>query len=149
MYPVLNFPPYEPEVVQLRNKPHLFDPVRKKWVVATPEEWVRQHVIRYLSENLGYPLSHMAIECSLKVNRLAKRADIVVYDHHLKPAILVECKAPSVKMDMKVLEQAARYNLAFRVPVVFVTNGITHYAASIDFETGNTKTISSLPLWKS
>lgn len=149
MYPLLNLPSFKLEVALHRNKPHLFDPARKKWVVATPEEWVRQHVIRYLAENLGYPLSHMAVECSLKLNRLAKRADIVVYDHQFKPVILVECKAPTVKMDVKVLEQVARYNLVFRVPFLFVTNGITHYAASIDFETGTTEPIGSIPAWKS
>lgn len=149
MYPLLNFPSFGIEVAYHRNKPHLFDPVRKKWVMATPEEWVRQHVIRYFAENLGYPLSHMAVECSLKLNRLAKRADIVVYDHQFKPAILVECKAPSVKMDTKVLEQVARYNLVFQVPVLFVTNGLTHYAASVDFASGNTEAIASIPVWKS
>lgn len=114
------------------EKPVIFDPVRKKWVRLIPEEWVRQNTIRYLQEVLGYPLSHMAVEKSLRLNRLTKRADILIYDSRFNPMLLIECKAPDVVLNAKVMEQISRYNLIFKVPWLFVTNGMKHFCSQID-----------------
>ena len=106
----------------------IFDPCRKKFVALSPEEWVRQHLIRFLNEEKGFPLSSMLIEHSLKLNNTTKRSDLLIYNRDLKPLLIAECKAPSIKLDQKVLDQALRYNLVFGVKYVILTNGIHHYS---------------------
>ena len=128
----LSFPDYLFTLKHDKGKTFILDPVRKKYVKLTPEEWVRQHVITHLSEALKYPLSHMCIEKSLQINELSKRADILVYNKDFQPALIVECKAPGITLTNIVFEQVSRYNLAFRVPWLLITNGISHFAAHID-----------------
>lgn len=123
----------------------VFDPVRKRWVALTPEEWVRQHVLNYLVHELGCPASLISVEHAIALNRLAKRADLVVHDRAARPLLLVECKAPHVPMDQRVLEQVARYNLVFRVPYLFVTNGLVHYACRIDRASGTVDFLGNIP----
>ncbi|MBS1581814.1 MAG: type I restriction enzyme HsdR N-terminal domain-containing protein [Bacteroidetes bacterium] len=123
----------------------VFDPVRKRWVALTPEEWVRQHVLNYLVHELGCPASLISVEHAIALNRLAKRADLVVHDRAARPLLLVECKAPHVPMDQRVLEQVARYNLVFRVPYLFVTNGLVHYACRIDRTSGTVDFLGNIP----
>jgi len=118
----LNFPEYG---FRLREG-QIFDPARKRFVALTPEEWVRQHVIRYLVEE-GYPLSLMAVEAEINVYALKKRMDILVYGKDGKPLLIVECKAPSVKIDQGVFDQLARYNLRAGAPYFFLSNGHNHY----------------------
>lgn len=123
----------------------VFDPVRRRWVALTPEEWVRQHVLNYLVHELGCPASLISVEHTIALNRLAKRADLVVHDRAAKPVLLVECKAPHVPMDQRVLEQVARYNLVFRVPYLFITNGLVHYACRIDRASGTVDFLGNIP----
>ncbi len=145
MYPVLNYPAFDISIEYTGGKPYIFDPVRKKWILLTPEEWVRQHTIRYLSEVLGYPLSHLAVECSLKLNRLSKRADILAYDPHFTPTLLVECKSFNVNLKQQVMEQVSRYNLIFKVPWLLVTNGLVHFGAYVNHHDSTTAFVSSIP----
>lgn len=114
-------------------------------MALTPEEWVRQHVLNYLVHELGCPASLISVEHTIALNRLVKRADLVVHDRAAKPLLLVECKAPHVPMDQRVLEQVARYNLVFRVPYLFVTNGLVHYACRIDRTSGTVDFLGNIP----
>jgi predicted type IV restriction endonuclease len=137
----LNFPAYE-----FRLKPgEIFDPARKKFVTLTPEEWVRQHVIRYLNEDRGYPLSLMAVEVQLEINKLKKRMDILVHGRDLKPILIVECKAPSVKITQETFDQAARYNLSAGADYFFITNGLTHFFCKSDRESASYHFLKELP----
>lgn len=128
----LNFPSYPFRLKSNENKTLIFDIVRKKYVVLTPEEWVRQHVIFYLTQEKKYPLSLIAVEKQLKINSMVKRSDIVIFNPDGTPEILVECKAPSVNISQQTFDQIARYNLAMKSTYLMVTNGLNHYYCQID-----------------
>ena len=115
-----------------KGKTEIFDTVRKKWLLLTPEEWVRQHFAMFLIEHKKYPASLMAIEKGLKVNNLAKRTDIVQYNKQGKPIVIVECKAPKIKITEDTFAQAAMYNMQMKVDYLIMTNGITHFCCKID-----------------
>ena len=112
----------------------VFDPIRKKYVKLTPEEEVRQHVIRMLTGCYGYPETHLAVEYGFKYNKLTYRADIVVFNRALSPVLLVECKAPDVKLTEAVIDQVVRYNKVLDVPYIFITNGELSYLCRRDSE---------------
>ena len=114
----------------------VFDPVRQKWVVMTPEERVRQVFILYLLNVKGFPLSHLSVEHAVTVNGMTQRYDLVVFDDELQPYMVVECKAPHVKLTQQVVEQAGRYNGILKAPLLCVTNGVEHKVFRIDFESG-------------
>lgn len=122
----------------------VFDPCRRKWVALTPEEWVRQHFLLHLAIDLGCPLSLITTEKLLTLNGLTKRADIVVHGADGAPLALVECKAPDVKLTQSVFDQAARYNIVFKVKWLLVTNGMEHACCRIDHGTGKVKFEGSL-----
>lgn len=126
----LNLPPYS---YNINHKNEIFDRVRKKFVALTPEEWVRQHLINYLITEKQFPASLLAVEKSLKLNHLIKRADIVVYSKNGRALLLVECKAPEVKISQTTFEQIARYNMVYEVNYLLVSNGLEHYCAHVDF----------------
>ncbi|MBA3900836.1 MAG: type I restriction enzyme HsdR N-terminal domain-containing protein [Bacteroidetes bacterium] len=144
MFP-LNLPAYDYKIKSEGLKPRIFDPIRKKYVLLTPEEWVRQHFINYLFTKKKYPLSLMKIEGGLKYNNQNKRSDIVVYNNQGKAVVLVECKAPDVKITADAFEQAARYNQQLKVDYIIVTNGIGHYCSSIDYEKGSFDFLEDVP----
>ena len=112
----------------------VFDPIRKKFVKLTPEERVRQHVIRVFTRCHGYPETHLAVEYAFRYNKMLYRADIVVFNRDLKPAMLVECKAPGVKLTEAVIDQVVRYNKVLDVPYIFITNGELSYLCRRDGE---------------
>ena len=118
------------------SRKEVFDPVRQKWVVMTPEEQVRQVFILYLLNIKQLPLSHLSVEHAVTVNGMTQRYDLVVFGDDLKPWMMVECKAPHVKLTQKVADQAARYNNVLRAPYVCVTNGLERMVFRVDFETG-------------
>lgn len=128
--PILNLPELP---LKVKSEGELiFDPVRKKWLKLTPEEWVRQNLIMYLHLHLHYPLSLMETEKQFKLFNTTKRADIVLNDVNLKPIIIVECKSAGIKIDQGVFEQAIRYNMALGVKYIFISNGIKHFAIKLD-----------------
>jgi hypothetical protein len=118
------------------SQQEVFDPVRQKWVVMTPEERVRQVFILYLLNVKGFPLSHLSVEHAVTVNGMTQRYDLVVFGDDLQPWMMVECKAPHVKLTQKVADQAARYNTVLRAPLICVTNGVEQRVFRIDFESG-------------
>ncbi len=130
----LNFPPYTFRVKNSENKPLIFDPIRKKFVVLTPEEWVRQHTVAHLAKAYNYPLSLINVEKELKVNRLSKRYDIVVFESNGTIQLIVECKAPKVAITQETFDQIARYNLSLKASYLMVTNGLNHYFCQMDYE---------------
>ena len=130
----LNFTSYAFKLKSSENKTLIFDIIRKKYVVLTPEEWVRQHVLKFLLEEKKYPASLIAVEKQLKLHTRTKRTDIVVYNRKGTPEVLIECKAPSVKITQETFNQIARYNLTANANYLMVTNGLAHYFCQIDAE---------------
>jgi len=141
----LNLPSYPFRIKSSENKRHIFDIVRKKYVVLTPEEWVRQHVLHYLVEEKNYPLSLIAVEKQLKINSLVKRTDIVVFNRDGKPEIIVECKAPSIPIAQETFDQIARYNYTLDANYLMVTNGLAHYYCQVDFKNETYLFLQELP----
>lgn len=128
----LNFPAYNFRFKNSKNKVSIFDEIRKKFILLTPEEWVRQHVVRYLLEDKKYPLSLINVEKELKINDLKKRYDVVVFKNDGTINVLVECKAPAVQITQITFDQIARYNLQLKADFLMVTNGFSHYYCSTD-----------------
>lgn len=122
----LIFPSFEMKLKHEGSTTRIFDVVRKTYVVLTPEEWVRQHCLHWL-HSLGYPLGRCSIERALMKGSM--RYDMLWHDRHLKPFLLVECKAPTVKMTQDALRQSSWYNLELKAPYVLLTNGLTAYCA--------------------
>ena len=129
----LNLPPYPFQITERNNQFFLFDEIRKKTLLITPEEWVRQHFIQYLMLQKKYPKSLIQLEGGLKLNGQSKRSDILIFNSMGEKVLLVECKAPSVKITQTVFDQIARYNNVHRVPLLAVTNGLEHFYCRIDF----------------
>ena len=130
----LNLPTYSFKLKSKENKTLIFDKFRKKYVLLTPEEWVRQHVASFLLEEKKYPVSLISIEKQFLVNNLKKRTDIIIFNASGNPEIMVECKAPTVKITQETFYQIARYNLKIKANYLFVTNGLDHFYCQIDFE---------------
>jgi hypothetical protein len=141
----LNFPHYSFRLKASENKTLIFDIVRKKYVVLTPEEWVRQHVIHFLHFEKKYPLSLMAVEKQLKINSLTRRTDLVIYNREGKPYIVVECKAPSVAISQATFDQIARYNLELEAHFLMVSNGLNHYHCIMDHANQSYVFLQELP----
>ena len=116
------------------GKHYIYDPIRKKDLVLQPEEFVRQLVVQYLTQDRKYPLKWMRVEMLLEVNTRRKRCDILIFDRDYKPFLLVECKAANVKIGQATFDQIARYNLVLEVPYLVVTNGLQTYCCSMDHE---------------
>jgi hypothetical protein len=144
----LNFPAYDFKISEGDGKSYIFDIIRKKNVVLIPEEWVRQHIIKFLIEN-NYPASLISVERQLKFNQLKKRFDILVYDNQAKPIMLIECKAPDVKLSQETLNQIALYNTQFKVDYLFISNGLTHLIYRFDKELKKYYPLKNFPNWNS
>ena len=130
----------------MKNKEYLFDTLRKKWLLLTPEEWVRQNFIQYLIIKKKYPSSVMAMEKEIQLGELKKRFDILIYDSNHQPWMMVECKAAAIKLNDVVLQQILRYNISVPVSIIVITNGNLTYAwekKSNDFHL-----LSDLPEWR-
>ncbi|WP_418262856.1 type I restriction enzyme HsdR N-terminal domain-containing protein [Flavobacterium faecale] len=144
----LQFPPYSFRFKNSENKVAIFDEIRKKFIILTPEEWVRQHVVRFLLEEKQIPKSLINVEKLLKVNGLNKRYDVVVFNSDGSIHILVECKAPEVKITQGVFDQIARYNLTMNAEYLMVTNGLNHYFCQMDYENERYDFLPQLPQYK-
>ena len=129
----LNLPDYSFRVKEVDGKKYIFDNIRKKFLILTPEEWVRQHFVSYLVYELGYPSSLIAIEMGISFNNLKRRCDAVIYDRKGVPVMIIECKAPDINISQDTFDQIARYNMKLKVPWLIVTNGEHHYICRVDF----------------
>jgi len=141
----LNFPGFRFRIVDNEGKFSIFDPVRKRYVALTPEEWVRQHVIQYLVQEKQVPLSLIRAEAEIRLYNTRKRFDLAVYDRNGQAMLVVECKAPSVPLSQEVLDQAVRYNLTMKVGFLMLTNGLQHIYCQIDTAAGAIRIIDNLP----
>lgn len=128
----LNLPKVEFKIKSNENKQFIFDIIRKKYVTLNPEEWVRQHILHYLTSYKNYPKSLIAVEKQLVVNNLKKRFDILVFNDKGQAEIIVECKAPDMSITQEVFDQIARYNLKINAKYLMVSNGLQHYFCKLD-----------------
>ncbi len=143
----LDLLPYQSQLrlSQSAGKYLVFDPIRRKNIVLTPEELLRQMLLMYLLETKKYPAQRIRVEIGMEWNGLKKRCDIVVYDAALQPWLLLECKSPKVRLTQATFEQAARYNLLLKAPFLVISNGLATYCAGLDFEQQNFKYLPDLP----
>ncbi len=130
----LNFPKFSFRFKNSENKVSIFDPIRKKFVILQPEEWVRQHCLQILMLEKNYPKSLINVEKELRVNDLKKRYDIVVYNPDGSIHLIVECKAPTIPINQSTFDQIAQYNLTLKATYLMVTNGLNHYYCQMDLE---------------
>lgn len=140
----LNLPSHPFKIIDRDGKYFIFDTIRKKELLLTPEEWVRQHFIQYLINSIGISKNRISLEKGLRLNDMQKRTDALVFDSNGKPFLLVECKAPQVKITQDVFDQIARYNMYYKVPYIAVSNGIEHYFCEIDYECSSYRFLESL-----
>lgn len=139
----LPIPAYSFKLKQEGTQQFIFDAIRKKYVVLTPEEWVRQHMVTYLTEAMQYPKGLFSIEKTIVINKLRKRYDIVVYDADHKPWMLIECKEPGIRVTEKTLQQLMRYHQFLQCPYWMLTNGREHYCAAVNKD--GVQWLSALP----
>ncbi len=144
----LNLPVYSFRYKDVEGKKFIFDSIRLKYVALTPEEWVRQNFLRYMTGVLNYPASLTGVEKQVIINGLKQRCDIVVYNRSGSPAMIVECKAPHLPIGKHVLNQAARYNINLRVPYLVLTNGMQHFCVHTDSDSGQTRLMSGFPAFE-
>ena len=144
----LNLPDYKFKLKSNENKTLIFDNLRKKYMVLTPEEWVRQHFVQFLIEEKNYPPSLIAIEKQVLVNNLKKRSDILVFNKEGNPDIIVECKAPKIKITQTTFDQLARYNSTLNANFLVVTNGLNHFYCKMDFENETYVFLKEIPDYK-
>ncbi len=144
----LNLPQYKFKIKNSENKALIFDKIRKKYMVLTPEEWVRQNYVTFLIEEKKYPISLITIEKKLTVNGLTKRSDILVFNTKGEPEIIVECKSPSVKITQDTFDQIARYNLKLNANYLIITNGLQHLYCKIDFKKESYVFLPEIPDYK-
>lgn len=141
----LNFPAYTFRFKNSENKVAIFDVIRKKFIILTPEEWVRQHTVQFLLEEKKYPKSYINVEKLIKVNDTSKRYDIAVFKPNGELFLLIECKAPEVAISQDTFDQIARYNLKLKAEYLMVTNGLNHYFCQMDFENEKYVFLKELP----
>ncbi|MBF6642320.1 type I restriction enzyme HsdR N-terminal domain-containing protein [Flavobacterium sp. J49] len=141
----LNFPSYSFRLKNSENKVSIFDDIRKKFVILTPEEWVRQHTVQYLLQEKNYPKSYLNVEKLIKINDINKRYDVVVFQPNGAIFLLIECKAPDVTITQNTFDQIARYNLKLNAKYLMITNGLNHYFCQMDFEKEQYNFLKELP----
>lgn len=142
----LQFPRYSFKIKSTENNYYIFDVIRKKYIMLTPEEWVRQHVVHYLIYTKSYPISYINVEKAFTINGLTKRYDVVVFNSDGSIHLLVECKKPEVAISQEVFDQIARYNLKLNANFLMVTNGLQHIYSKLDFEKQRYEFLSDIPL---
>lgn len=145
----LNLPTAPVRLRHGKRGDEIFDPLRGKWLVLTPEEWVRQNFTAWIISSFGYPAGLMANEIALNLNGTSKRCDTVVYNRAAQPIMIIEYKAPHVPITQAVFEQIARYNIVLKVRYLIVSNGLHHYCCILDSESGKYKFLKEIPTYDS
>jgi hypothetical protein len=129
-----------------QGKTFIFDPLRKKWLLLTPEEWVRQNFVQYLVQVKKYPADLIAQEKVIRLGELKKRFDILIYDTHHQPWMMIECKSPEIELTEAVLHQLLRYHISIPVGLLVITNGKLSYGW--EKKDGNLQMIPEVPVWQ-
>lgn len=143
----LNLPNYSFSVKVVDEKKFIFDKLRRKYVVLTPEEWVRQNFIRYLVEHRNYPVGLISVERGFDLYKTKKRSDILIFNSVGKPWVLVECKAPSVVVNELWFDQAFAYNLSIKASYIMLTNGISHFCMKVKPDFSGVDFLKEIPLF--
>jgi len=144
----LNLPSYDFRLKKTDGQLRIFDEIRKKYVALTPEEWVRQNFISYLIDQKEVPAGLIILEKKLVVNTMTRRPDILIHNRKGMPVVIVECKAPEVKISQDTFDQIAAYNSVLRVPFLVLTNGMQHYCCRMDYDKDNYSYLSDIPNYK-
>lgn len=128
----LNLPTYFFKIKSEDNRKYIFDEIRRKYILLTPEEWVRQNFIKYMVSEKNCPQQLISVEMEFKMNKLSRRCDIVVFNSAGKPNLIVECKSPEVQINQDIFDQIVNYNINFNVDYLIVTNGLKHYCCKLE-----------------
>jgi hypothetical protein len=144
----LNLPLFSFKIIGEENKKEIFDPIRKKYMRLTPEEWVRQNFVQYLIHHGKYPAGLIGIEVMFRLNNLSRRVDILVHNRAGIPVMIIECKSPDININDKVFDQIVCYNMKFKLPYLIVTNGMDHYACKIDIANKKYEFLNVIPLYE-
>lgn len=144
----LNLPKFEYKLKKIKGKSLILDPLRKKFVALTPEEWVRQHFVNYLICYKAFPAGRIANECTINLHNLSRRCDTVLYDKKLTPLVIVEYKAPSIKITDKVFKQIEAYNHELRSKYLIISNGLIHYCCKLDYNRMTFEYLKDIPNYK-
>ena len=142
---MLNLPSFDFNIKTINGRQKIFDFIRKKYVALTPEEWVRQHLLRMFVEFYGVPAGLIGVEQSLKVGTLSQRADIIIYNRNGLPIVVVEVKTSTTALTQQVLDQASRYNKALNVKYVILSNGLEHIILKFNSELNGYIRIEKMP----
>lgn len=141
----LNLPLFDINVKKVNGRASVFDPIRRKFVTLTPEEWVRQHFVNFLLTEKGYPQTLIANEIQINLNGQKKRCDSVIYNRELSPVMIIEYKAPDVNITQTVFDQIVRYNIVLKVKYLIVSNGLNHYCCQMDYQKQTYEYLSEIP----
>ena len=144
----LKLPAYDVKLRGTREKPEIFDFLRKRYVALTPEEWVRQHFTHWLIEHRGYPKGLLGNEIALKCGEKTLRCDSILYNHQAQPIMIIEYKAPTVPVTQRVFHQIAAYNLLLHVDYLVVSNGLQHYCCKMDYEHQRYDFLPEIPVYE-
>jgi len=144
----LNLPTYLFNTKSENGRTYIFDSIRRKFIVLTPEEWVRQNFISYLNKEKQFPLSLIGVETELRFNKLRKRTDILLFNRTGNVKAIVECKSPEVQLNKKTFEQVLRYNLVYKVPYIIITNGLNHFCCKLNYLANNYEFTKEIPDFK-
>ncbi len=144
----LNLPSFQYKIKHIENKAYIYDILRKKFIVITPEEWVRQHFVNYLIGYLNYPKQLIANEVSIRLNSTSKRCDTVIYTKTLQPQVIIEYKSPDIELSQAVFDQVMRYNMVLRVKYIILSNGIKHICSRIDYDNNRYIFLPEIPQYE-
>lgn len=144
----LNLPPFDINVKKVNGRLSVFDPIRRKFVVLTPEEWVRQHFVNFLLKEKGYSPSLISNEIQIILNNQKKRCDSVVYDRQMNPLVIIEYKSPDVNISQAVFDQIVRYNIVLKVKYLIVSNGLNHYCCRMNYEDQTFEYLPDIPFYE-
>lgn len=143
----LNLPAFDYKLKKQDDRLFIFDPIRRKYLVLTPEEWVRQHLLHYLVAYLGYPKGLLTTETGLKYNGMQRRSDLLVRDTQGRPYLLAECKAPEVPLSNEVFRQISVYNQTLQAPLLLVSNGMQHFCCKFNQGNNTWEFLPEIPNW--
>ena len=143
----LNLPAYDVKIRGTREKPEIFDFLRRRYVALTPEEWVRQHFTHWLVDHKGYPKGLLGNEVALQCGDKTVRCDSIVYGNDQRPLMIIEYKAPTISLSQRVFTQISAYNLLLHVDYLVVSNGLQHYCLRMDYEHQTYQFLTNIPLY--
>jgi hypothetical protein len=144
----LNLPQYSFKITGKEERVMILDPLRRKYVKLSEEEWVRQNFVQYLINEGKYPAGLIVIESRIRYNKMNRRIDILVHNRSGEPVLIVECKSPDIKIDEKVFDQIVCYNMNLNVPYIVVTNGMVHYACKLRINEPGYDYLNVIPLYE-